>query len=211
MTLKICFFGDSICFGQHVPPPQTWVAGIEARLKEDGFAPFSLVNNSVCGNTTRQALERIPEDLQAFRPDVAYVQFGMNDCNFWQTDQGLPRVSPAAFEANLLEIAERARRFGARCVLLATNHPSTRQLPPGLAPVSYAENNERYNQIVRSAAGKAGAVLVDNGEHWRRLAQAGRDVAGLLMPDGVHLSREGHRVYQDYVYPFVRDAAGGLS
>jgi lysophospholipase L1-like esterase len=83
-----------------------------------------VVNASVNGNTRRQALERMPYEVQSHPLDVLLVQFGMNDCNYWRTYHGLPRVSQAAFRANLAEIIERAFRFGAQRVLLNTNHPT---------------------------------------------------------------------------------------
>jgi hypothetical protein len=57
-------------------------------------------------------LERFPNDLQQHRPDIVTIQFGLNECNCWVSDGGLPRVSEAAYRANLIEMIERARRFG---------------------------------------------------------------------------------------------------
>ena len=49
--------------------------------------------------------------MQELEPDVMTLQFGLNDCNCWETDRGLPRVSEEAFRANLIEMIERARLF----------------------------------------------------------------------------------------------------
>ena len=35
------------------------------------------------------------------KAEVVIVQFGLNDCNHWDTDHGLPRVSLDAFIANM--------------------------------------------------------------------------------------------------------------
>ena len=108
------FFGDSIFFGQGVSPHKTWVTRLSQRVSDAfaGVCELVVQNPSVNGNTTRLALERMAYDVQAHRPDVLVVQFGMNDCNVWQTDSGRPRVSSAAFAANLAEIIERGRKFG---------------------------------------------------------------------------------------------------
>ena len=42
-----------------------------------------------------------PYDVQSHEVDVLVVGFGMNDCNYWMTDKGVPRVSQNAFRANL--------------------------------------------------------------------------------------------------------------
>jgi lysophospholipase L1-like esterase len=149
------------------------------------------MNPSVSGNTTRQALERMAYDVQAHEPDVLVIQFGMNDCNEWQTDRGLPRVSLPAFRANLAEMVERARRFGARSVFLDTNHPSTKS-------DAYAAANRRYNAAIRLVAEETGATLVD-----MERAADGKNIAELLMPDGVHLARAGHDLYFQTMYPRI--------
>ena len=68
----------------------------------------------------------MPYDIQSHEPDLLLVQFGMNDCNFWESDRGNPRVSLDAFRANLREIYTRAFSFGVHNVIQLTNHPSGR-------------------------------------------------------------------------------------
>ena len=128
-TRPICqlvFFGDSICNGQGVSIYRGWVTRLsavaEALSGELGYE-IIVVNASVNGSTTRQALERMPYEVQSHGVDILLVQFGLNDCNFWVTDRGLPRVSPEGFEANLVEIIQRGFHFGAKAVFLHTNHP----------------------------------------------------------------------------------------
>ena len=98
----------------------------------------------------------MPYEVQSHGVDILLVQFGMNDCNYWQSDHGLPRVSRASFRANLEEIVERAFRFGARRVLLNTNHPTGRdreRLP--FADITYQDSNAEYNRLIR-AVGTSG-------------------------------------------------------
>jgi len=184
---RIVFFGDSICHGQFVSPHLTWVSRVAEAFGERAL----VMNPSVSGNTTRQALERMPYDVQAHFPDILVVQFGMNDCNRWDTDKGLPRVSELAFAANLHEIVERARLFGARAVILHTNHRAIRS-------PAYAIWNARYNEIIRDVALETGALLTD-------LERAGDyvDPATLLLPDGVHLNANGHDFYYRTVRPRI--------
>ncbi len=105
--------GDSVTYGQHVDPEHRWTTVLEKLIAEP------VINRGVCGDTTRGGLERFPQDVQNLRPRIVFIQFGFNDCNHWKTDQGLPRVSPTAFRANLLEMVQRVRKFGAKPILVS--------------------------------------------------------------------------------------------
>lgn len=213
--IRVFFFGDSICFGQGVSLHKGWVTRISAALGElstELNREILLVNTSVNGNTTRQALERMPYDVQSHNPDVVIVQFGMNDCNYWRTDAGQPRVSLGAFVANLLEIVDRAAAFGSRRIILNTNHPTGRNsetMP--FTGLTYQQSNEIYNQAIREAAAqRPGLVRLVDVEHHARQA-IGDDPAKLLelilpAPDLLHLSEKGHDLYFGLMLPVVREA-----
>jgi lysophospholipase L1-like esterase len=203
-TLRVTFFGDSICVGQGVSIHSGWVTRIAAEL--DGISQscgreLVVTNASVNGNTTRQALERMPYEVQSQGVDVLIVQFGLNDCNHWATDKGLPRVSPGAFDANLKEIIERGRKFGARHIILQNNHPTTRDqdVLPG-TNMTYEARNRQYNAIVRNVASKMVEFesFNDIEAAFDRLTGADRKrLIPFLLKDGLHLSRHGHDVYFD--------------
>lgn len=206
---EVVFFGDSIAAGEGVPVHEAWVPRVSRRLQELGEerdVPVVTMNTSVSGETTRGALDRMPYNVQSPGGDVLVVQYGMNDCNYWETDEGVPRVSPDSFEANLREIFARARNFGFREILVNTNHPSPldRETLPG-TEVTYAESNRRYNELVREAARQDGEVtLVDVERAFEE--EADRRSEGLeefVLKDGVHLSVEGHRVYAETVGPVL--------
>jgi lysophospholipase L1-like esterase len=189
-----------------------WVTRLAAELQllGDEHGIDAVVQNpSVNGNTTRQALERMAFDVQSHAPDVLVVQFGMNDCNYWPTDGGHPRVSSKAFAANLEEIVARGRTFGARSVLLLTNHPTTRDGAPMLGTeLTYEESNRRYNGIIRTVAAEAGPVcrLVDIEAAFRAAIE--RDVSlreQTLAEDRVHLALPGHELYVEIVGPVLRE------
>lgn len=208
--LRVVFFGDSICFGQLISPHLGWVTRISAQLATHAIAqrrPVRVTNSSINGNTTRMALERMPFDVQSHGVDLCVVQFGLNDCNHWQTDFGLPRVSPASFRANLGEIVERARRSGAQCVVLNTNHPTIR-ICEELAGTgkTYQQWSEDYNDLIRSTVAKAGpdVVLNDVAAAWTEQLGAGpRTLNELLLHDGLHLSEAGHDLYYQIAEPVV--------
>jgi acyl-CoA thioesterase-1 len=212
-AIRLFFFGDSICFGQGVAVHKGWVARISADLNEaarEGGREVMVSNPSINGNTTRQALERMPYDIQTQQADLLVVQFGMNDCNYWETDRGVPRVSPRAFSANMEEIINRAFNFGVRRVIVNTNHPTGRdQLEMPLAGVTYQQSNERYNQLIREVAAGFGerVVLNDIEASFKNRTKNNREaLLKLVLPDLLHLSEAGHDFYFETVYPSVRKA-----
>lgn len=202
--LRVTFFGDSICVGQGVSIHSGWVTRIAAELdslSKSAGDEIIVTNASVNGNTTRQALERMPYEVQSHGVDVLVVQFGLNDCNHWLTDKGLPRVSPAAFAANLKEIIDRGRKFGAQHVILQNNHPTTRDqnVLPG-TNATFEEWNRRYNGIVRDVAFEMAEVVffTDIEAAFDKLTGGDRKkLLPFLLADGLHLSPDGHDVYFD--------------
>ncbi len=207
---RVVFFGDSIAVGQHVERAATWVDLVSKDIRRmplvDGVRLVP-ANRSVNGNTTRQALERMPKDVQADGVAVLFIQFGLNDCNYWVTDAGGPRVSKAAFRANLCEIIERGQRFGARAVLLNTNHPTSRGvIEIRGAAYDYEAHNREYNVIVREVSEAYGGsvLLVDSERHLDELCQAeGAAIEDFLLDDGIHLNERGHAVYYGLMRPRV--------
>ncbi len=210
--IRITFFGDSICVGQGVSIYRGWVTRIARDLDElsHKIGRDALVTNaSVNGRTTRQALEDMPYSVQSAGVDLLIVQFGLNDCNYWASDKGVPRVSGAAFAANMTEIMERGRRFGAKKIFLNTNHPTTRTkdvLPA--TSITYEQSNAEYNRIVRDLVENAGPDVVfhDIETIFNKRIENGIDLGTLLLKDGLHLSSLGHEIYYETMGPSLKRA-----
>jgi len=201
--------GDSITFGQHIDPDLRWTTLVERRLADCFDGMVEVHNRGVSGETTRMGLERFPQDVQELEPDLVTLQFGLNDCNCWETDRGLPRVSERAFQANLAEMIARIQRFGARRVILSTNHPTVRftPLPSG---EEYESANARYSELAREVAVEADVELCDIRRAFGGFST--EELAALLLPypDQLHLSPAGNEVYADAIWPFVKQAAADL-
>ena len=163
--------GDSITFGQHL---DLAVLAWPARMGAEG--------RGVCGETTRQALERFPRDVQADPADVTVLQWGHNDANRWATDAGLPRVSLDSFRANLAEMIARCRAFDTPPVLCT--------LTPTRKTRQYDSDVHYYSTEVSRVAHAQKAPLVDV-----RQAFLDGNLDELLMDDGVHLTEAGHDLY----------------
>ena len=131
--MNVYFFGDSIFTGQLVSINYNWIYRISMALSKDNVN----VTNVSANRTTRQALDVLFYEIKN-TPDIFVIQFGLNDCNYWDSDHGFPRVNIHSFKANLIEISRKARVLGAKKIFINTNHPSQKSK-------KHKENNKNYN------------------------------------------------------------------
>lgn len=171
----IVCLGDSITFGQHVDVAKAWprlLPGVEIMVA------------GVPGDTTRLGLERFARQVQDVEPETVVIQFGHNDANRWKTDHGLPRVSPAAFKANLVEMVDRARTFNIQPILCT--------LTPTARSTDQDHDVRIYDGLLRRVADDESVPLAD-------VRAAFLDYFSwqteLVMADGLHLTERGHVIY----------------
>ena len=195
-------------FGELVSPYSNWVNNVLVRIDSMGIPmPLIGINSSINGNTTRMALLRIGSDVQQYRPELVMVQFGLNDANFWITDNGLPRVSRGAFRENLIEIVDRCFACGARRVILNTNHLPRLNGPceikkSNLSPMSYRDHAKLYNEEIRNAASKydiSDVSVIDIEKIFESKIAISNYDDDFMLADGVHLSNKGHDIYANAV------------
>lgn len=215
--IKVTFFGDSTCVGQGVSIYKGWVTKIAKHLDNYGSKVGQEVlvsNSSINGRTSRQALEDMPYQIQSQGVDVLVVQFGLNDCNYWASDRGLPRVSLGAFVENIREIIARAERFGVGRVLLNNNHPTARDkvFMDGTG-FTYEASNNRYNSAIRELANELPPLVVfqDVESFFRNRINLRTPIDHFLLNDGLHPSSAGHEEYYRLMCPVIQDAVDYVS
>ena len=171
--MRIVCIGDSITAGQYLPSEQAW----PQQLAE--LTGYEVLNAGVSNETTRQGLERFPRHVQERWPDVVIIQFGLNDCNRWDTDNGLPRVRREAYRENLIEMVERSKASGAEAMIC--------DLTPTQKSLQHMRDRNEYSRSAERAASDTGVGFI----------RAGLTIADLL--DDMHLTAEGHRVFAEAV------------
>lgn len=197
--ISIYFFGDSICFGQFVSPHRTWVAKVGENL-ENHFSSLEILIQLTAynGETTRQALNRLDYCVTSHAPSFVWVQYGLNDANYWKSEKGRPRVALPEFEENLYEIISRCLRSGSKRVFVPTNFPVSKQISH-LSANAYLENVLRYNQAIRDSLPSRfdeRLAVIDLEAQF-----CDKRPAEYLLADGVHLSQDGHSLFADFVTP----------
>ena len=187
---KIVFFGDSITYGQYIDPKYIWTTIITNNLNKT--EEVIVFRNSISGETSRQLLLRYSRDVQEIKPDILTIQCGLNDCNYWVTDNGLPRVSKESYRANINEMITRAQIFDIEKIILIGSHPVTKKIK---GPKSLEESRREYNQIFKEVAASRQITYVDVETHF--------DNIEYLLDDGIHLSEKGHKKYAEIIEPFI--------
>ena len=102
--------GDSLTFGTGATP-ETSYPTVLARL-----TGWNVVNAGIPGDTSAQALARLPALLQEHSPQLVLVGIGGNDF--------LRRMSETDTRANIRRICEQALAAGAQVMLIAVPAPS---------------------------------------------------------------------------------------
>jgi acyl-CoA thioesterase I len=114
MAKSIVVLGDSISAAYGIDVGQGWVALVQAKLQAQ-HKDYVVNNESISGDTSAGGLARIDQALAEHRPKLVIIELGAND--------GLRGLSPVILKANLSEIAHRAKKTGAKVLLLSMRIP----------------------------------------------------------------------------------------
>jgi lysophospholipase L1-like esterase len=204
--ITIVYAGDSIIFGQTVAVQERWTnLIIEYCNKLYYNTPLHIysVNYGISGATTRDALLNWSEYVQKESPTILFIQYGLNDCNCWLTDRGLPRVSPMCFRHDLYEMIARAKHFGTEKIILINNHKTLREKVM-LNGEKYDEANAKYSKIINEVALEAGVILFDIRDIFERFFVKELEKLVQPYPDQIHLTAEGHKVYAKNIKPIIK-------
>lgn len=188
----VVMFGDSITAGH-------WPALVAERLQASTtHRNIRVVNAGVGGNTSREGLARINQDVLAHKPDVVTVEFGGNDA----TDQPDRHVDLKEFETNVAVIVEKILAVSPHAVVVMMTFPTvidSRHVKGSLAG-SLDKYVEHYRQSVRRFAKDRELPLVDMDAVIRPQGDT------FIQGDGVHLTAEGNEAIARATVPVIRRA-----
>lgn len=171
--------GDSISAGFGLDTSRGWVALLQQRLKEEGYAD-QVVNASITGDTSANGRARLEPLLAANKPDLLIVELGGND--------GLRGQPPAQLQQNLTWIIDRAQQSGARVLLLGV------PLPPNYG----AAYINAFSRVYQQVASEKQVPLVPS------LLDGVGGVAPLMQADGIHPRAEAQPRLLENVWPSLK-------
>lgn len=198
-SITIVAFGDSVTFGAHMQPGDTYPDQLQRLLCDRyGAETCRVINAGIGGNTSDAGLARLERDVLAHKPDIVLINFGLNDSV--KTGPDIYRVPLGTYRANLLEMVRLVREAGG-VPILSTITPAIDDLYFDRHPREFYEADgglgallRRYSETVAQVAREERVPVAD----WRRALSG--DVRELIRTpenagsrDGVHPTPAGHR------------------
>lgn len=198
--IRIVAFGDSITQAAQQPCEHRWPEIVRRGLQAQFPAlMITMVNAGVGGNTSREGLLRMEQDVLSHRPHVVTVEFG-NDA----TPDPARHVSFDEFTANLERIRTALWAHGCGQLVLLTFPPIIDAWHHAYEHEFYRQNGgqdvyqEHYRTRTRDFAHTHGCPLVDVAAAFRAAMRAnGPDP--YILKDGIHLSRRGNELVASLV------------
>jgi beta-glucosidase len=182
---RLLFIGDSITQG--------W-EGAGAEVWEERYAPYRAVNLGIGGDRTQHVLWRLQNgNLDGIKPAAAVVMIGTNNSN--NHDNTEEQIADGV-RAIVGEI--RSRLPETKVLLLAV-------FPRGENPNPQRGKILQVNQVLAKLHDGENVIFHDIGH--RFVDEAGLIPAG-LMPDYLHLSPEGYRLWADSIAPALDPLVG---
>lgn len=175
----ILFFGNSLTAGWGLEPEEGFTGIIQHRLDSLGL-PYQVINGGLSGETTASGLNRLDWFLED-EPYIFVLELGGND--------GLRGIPVAETKKNLEQIIKKVHeKYPQAAIILAGM-----QIPPNMGK-SYSEE---FRAIFPDLAEENQVTLIPF------LLEGVAGEPDLNLPDGIHPSKEGHRLVAETVWEYL--------
>lgn len=178
MGKSIALVGDSISAAYGIEVRQGWVTLVQQKLKENG-SQYTVANESISGDTSAGGLARIDGVLNRLKPNIVVIELGAND--------GLRGLSPAILKNNLAEIALRAKKSGAKVLLLSM------RIPPNYG--------KRYTEMFYNVYPQLSKEL--NIPYVPFILEDVALVKEFMQPDGLHPNAKAQAMIVEKIWPYL--------
>ncbi|WPC07044.1 arylesterase [Pseudomonas benzenivorans] len=179
MAETVLVVGDSISAAFGLDTRQGWVALLEQRLAQQGYA-HRVVNASLSGDTSAGGAARLPGLLAEHRPSLVIVELGGND--------GLRGQPPGQLQQNLAAMVRQSQETGAKVLLLGM------RLPP-----NYGKRyTDAFAGVFTSVAEELEVPLVPF------FLEGVGGVPGMMQDDGIHPTADAQPILLGNVWPLLQ-------
>ncbi|MBF0217951.1 MAG: arylesterase [Gammaproteobacteria bacterium] len=177
--------GDSISAAYGMEQEEGWVNLLAGQIKQS-YPQWQVINGSVSGDTSANALQRLPGLLQSHRPQLVVVEIGGND--------GLRGLSLSALRQNLEAITLLLQQRQVATILVAMALPANYGKP----------FNERFSMIYHDLAAQYQLALLP--ELFSQIATRPE----LMQRDQIHPNGAAQPLILQAIWPLVQEQINRL-
>lgn len=176
---KILIVGDSLSTAYGIDRNEGWVSLLATRLASQ--APdYTIVNESISGQTTAAGLAELPNWLSTHKPELVILELGGND--------GLQGLPLAHIQDNLKQMIALAQKDKLKILLLGMQLPPNygQQYTDGFKTIYPVLANEYQLALVPFFLENVGGYLQ------------------YMQYDSIHPSLEAQKIMLDNVWPYLQ-------
>ena len=209
--ITVVAFGDSITAAGQQAVEDRWPEILWRGLQKQFSTPGVIVINAGAGgNTTREGLARIEQDVLRHNPRFVLVEFG-NDI----VPEPDRHVTFEEFTANLNLIRTKVAQRSNGQIILLTFPPIIDSWHSHYRHEFFLQNGgqdayqERYRELTRQFARANAVALLDIDKALRRAITL-RNPEEYILKDGVHLTAQGNHLVAKVVLEFLSAKIDGI-
>jgi acyl-CoA thioesterase-1 len=180
-TKTILFFGNSLTAGMGLDPDVAFPALIQEKIDSLSL-DYLVINSGLSGETTASGKNRLNWVLNQ-EIDVFILELGAND--------GLRGISLEETKKNLQMIIDKVKEHNPQVIIVLAGM----QIPPNLG----IEYTNEFQSIFPDLATKNQIYLIPF------LLQDVAGNSGLNQPDGIHPTKEGHKIVAENVWEVLKN------
>ncbi len=174
----ILVLGDSLSAAYQIPPESGWVQLLENKLR-DPFPQAIVINSSIPGDTTSNGLNRLPDLLTKYHPNIVLLELGAND--------GLRGLPIQTIKSNLSRLIDLSLKANAQVLLIGI------KLPPNYGGIYAQQFYDNFLQLSKEHSIPLVPFLLDKVVLKPHLMQA----------DRLHPTAEAQPHLLDNVWPYL--------
>ncbi|MCF2826050.1 MULTISPECIES: arylesterase [Pseudoalteromonas] len=172
---KLMIVGDSLSAAYGLKQDDGWVKLLQNKYETEQN-PIEIINVSVSGQTTGNAVAKINQQLKTISPTHVLIELGGND--------GLRGFPVKRLKANLTLLVQSSQQAGANVAVMEI------QIPPNLGPRYTSMFTESYQQVTE----QTGSYLMP----YFMLEVAAKPE--LMQSDNLHPNKEAQPLIRDFMY-----------
>lgn len=194
----LLFFGDSIVWGRGEQPNIDWVGRIKELFEQQDFYHVAY-NLGICGDTTKELLERMPSEARArikyLREGDSFriiIAIGVNDVRYIN-DKNTPQTTNEEFGQRIEQIVSCAKEFTDDVVLLGLLPVDETKTAPYEGMYYLDEQIHEFNIILEGVAKKSLVKFISLNEVF------GEESLEDVLADGLHPNKKGYEIISQFL------------